>query len=789
MWADSLPTRIAESLRKAELDPAECYRVRDLHFTRGDDLRFYFTEGYLIFGKPVAGRRISAVFATDTEGGDGELLVLPPTKGERVSLAAFTQSPNLSEHFHSALLLFTDDSADALLQAIQSRGEPRKSPERGVLLAAEWNSVLSHLSTSFSVRLVHHLLAQQPPSGGLFYAGIQGKKLGNFDAFFDPELHDQIYLGQLKVMENRAYYDTWTSFQARPYRTGARKPDPFDCSLSNFRIDAALDPELRLRVTTKVTAAIHRGPLKALPFEITGGMRVTEVRVNGQIAELFTRESLRANAIRSNDTVLFLVVPEQPLQSGAYEIEFHHEGSVVRPAGRNVYYVGARSNWYPRSGTDFAQFDLRFTYPSHLQIVFPGELKEDRTEGEQRVTRRVTSAPIRLAGFNLGQYESAKCARGPLSVEVFANKQVETSLARPPTPVLVQPPPMPFPPRNSGPRATVLAMPAPPPDPTARLEAMAQEIAASYEFLAAHLGPPALPNLMVSPIPGAFGQGFPGLVYLSTLSYLNPNDRPPQVRDAQHHLFFSDILQAHEVAHQWWGNLVTSASPQDDWLMESLANYSALLLLEKKKGPKALLSVLEQYKKELLATKEDGGTVESTGPLRLGTRLSSSQSRGAWQQIIYGKGTWTMHMLRRRLGEAAFLKLLGDVCRRFRYQQISARQFQEMAAVYLPKGAADPRLEGFFEHWVDGTGIPTLAMTSSIRGKAPALKLTVTVTQAGVQEDVSIQVPVEVQIARGRVQTHWVTTGPEPVIFTLPLRAAPLKATLDPDGSVLAVKK
>ena len=48
------------------------------------------------------------------------------------------------------------------------------------------------------------------------------------------------------------------------------------------------------------------------------------------------------------------------------------------------------------------------------------------------------------------------------------------------------------------------------------------------------------------------------------------------------------MLQAHETAHQWWGNRVTAASYRDHWLMEGLANYSALLYVEKSKGGKSV---------------------------------------------------------------------------------------------------------------------------------------------------------------------------------------------------------
>src|SRR6185369_3550959 len=117
-------------------------------------------------------------------------------------------------------------------------------------------------------------------------------------------------------------------------------------------------------------------------------------------------------------------------------------------------------------------------------------------------------------------------------------------------------------------------------------------------------------TLTVSPIPGAFGQGFPGLVYLSTISYIPPDQRPIGLRDKQKQVFFSDLLAAHEVAHKWWGNLITSAAYKDAWLMESLANYSAIMYLEKRKGTKAMESVLDEYRNRLLTKREEGGTVE-----------------------------------------------------------------------------------------------------------------------------------------------------------------------------------
>src|SRR6516225_1938249 len=92
---------IARAIRENSFDRDECYRVRDLTLVR-EDIRIYLTDGHLIFSKPVAGRRIAAVFVADVEGGDAEVLLMPPDRAERRSLASYIDTPNLDEHFRSA---------------------------------------------------------------------------------------------------------------------------------------------------------------------------------------------------------------------------------------------------------------------------------------------------------------------------------------------------------------------------------------------------------------------------------------------------------------------------------------------------------------------------------------------------------------------------------------------------------------------------------------------------------------------------------------------------------------
>jgi hypothetical protein len=780
---------LARRIVEAGLDAEECYRVRDLHFAR-EDVRFYLTDGHLIFGKPVDGLRMTAVFSADVERGDAEILIFPPHRSERMSLAAYTGSPNFSEHFRSAVMVFTDTTYEELLAQVRAQGM-QKSSERGVLLVEDWNSSVRNFSGSFQIRLVADRLSGNPKSAGFFYGALAGVRLGNFDVLYDPRAEEQITLGQVVFRDDRTFFDVWTRFQARSFRTHAREVPGPELAVSDYRIDATFEPDLRLRVRTRATISPGPEARRALAFFVSRQMRITEATIDGVPAEVFQPESLRASLIRGGSNDPFLVVPAAELQPGrSYEVEFRHEGAVVSDAGNGVYFVGARGSWYPNRGMQFARYDLTFRYPKTLDLVSTGEVVEDRTEEEWRITRRKTDSPIRLAGFNLGNYERQTASAGGYTVELYANRRLESALEKPQRVILMprQLPPGPRGKRPPGMEAVPLTAEAPPPSPAAQAERLATEIAEGLEFMASHFGPLPLKSLTVSPIPGAFGQGFPGLIYLSTMSYLEPKQMPVSQRNHYQQTFFSEILAAHETAHQWWGTLVTSASYQDDWLMEALANYSALLVLEKRKGPRAIESILERYRENLLAKSGDR-TMESAGPIVWGSRLENSQVPGAWRTIIYEKGSWILHMLRRRIGDQGFLSMLGELRRNFEYKPVHTENLRLLAARHLPPKSPDPQLEAFFDQWVYGTGIPTLRLSYSLRGKAPAVRVSGTVTQSDAGEDFSAHVPIELQFGKGKPVTHWVRTSDGPMSFSVTVRQVPSRVLLDPGNSILAVKR
>ncbi len=775
--ADGTAASISRAIQQSGLDPGECYRVRDLAFQK-EDIKIYLNEGHLIFAKPVEGRRLAAVYVGDVPGGDAELMVFPPQSSERRSLAVFTKSPNLNEHFMAAVFIFSDNTAVELQDMLK---DAKKEPDSGLVLAGQFDSVVRNIATSYEIRLVHDLLSADWQREGVFFAAVSGKTLGNFDVLYDPRARDQVMVGQLVFNENRRFFDTWASFRSRSIRNGSRTPpqDPF--AFRNFVIDASLDPDLTLKAKTRVEVVAKSASSRVVVFDLSRRMKVTDVRIDGEPVEYFARESLRSNLVRNAENEAFMVILPKPLAAGGTRtLEISHEGAVISSSGNGVYYVAARNNWYPGHDGVFATYDITFRYPKRLQLVSTGEVVEDRSELETRITRRKVNSPIRFAGFNLGDYEKASGVRAGFTIEVYANRKIEPALQRQ-REYVPAPPPMPGRiGRRQAPDLLALPIVTPVPDPKLRLAALADEIGSAMEFMSSHFGPPPLKTLTVSPIPGAFGQGFPGLLYLSTLAYLNPNELAIPVRTDSQRRFFTDLLHAHEVAHQWWGNLVASASHQDDWLMEALANYSALMFLEKKKGRKALEEVLDEYRQHLIAEGTDGKTVESSGPIVWGTRLNSSQASNYWRVIVYEKGAWIVHMVRVRLGDAAFLKMLNALAQRNRYSRVSTETFQKLAAEFSPAGSDDAKFESFFEQWVYGTGIPQLKLSHSVRGKAPRVRVTGSIAQTGVDEEFSATVPVEMQLPGKKSSTKWVRTSSEPISFASDLPQPPVRVAIDP---------
>ena len=146
-------------------------------------------------------------------------------------------------------------------------------------------------------------------------------------------------------------------------------------------------------------------------------------------------------------------------------------------------------------------------------------------------------------------------------------------------------------------------------------------------------------------------------------------------------------------------------------------------------------------------------------------------------------------MLRKRLGDERFLKVLGELRRQYEFRAVGTADLLELVKKSLPPGVTAESMEAFFDNWVYSTGIPTLRVHYSVKGKAPSWKVSGTVEQTGVDENFSVDIPVEIQFAKGPTETVWVRTSSDAASFSATLKQPPLRVEIPAGTSVLAARK
>jgi hypothetical protein len=502
------------------------------------------------------------------------------------------------------------------------------------------------------------------------------------------------------------------------------------------------------------------------------------------------------------------VVLQAPSERGAeFTLHFHYRGNVIENAGNGVLFVNARESWYPHYGSpaDFANYDLTMRWPRKLRLVATGTKRFEREEGEFRIGRWQTEKLVSVAGFNLGDYLSTSLASETRSVDVYANRQLERSIdSRLDAPQLT-PPRVPSPFSAEG-RTSVNAMTLPPPAPrpTDSVKLLGRQIEDSIRFYETLSGPFPFEKLSVSQIPGTFGQGWPGLVYLSTYSYLPAEAQQRAGLSESGQQQFTELVPFHEVAHQWWGNVVGWDAYRDQWINEAIANYFALLFADTQKRTDHSLRVwLSRYRQQLVerppnADLPTSESISEIGALQLGSRLTSSKSPSGFEDVIYGKGAWVIHMLREMLRQpgaknpdARFFALLHTLVTKYAYRALSTSDLQhEVEAVMTPAMDLDGghSMEWFFEQWVRGTGVPRYRVEYTTHSSGKGYVVRGKVYQDNVPRSFLAPVPLYTGANAGHASFLGVVVaaGPE-TSFHFTTQSEPHKILIDPQMTLLCV--
>jgi hypothetical protein len=771
-------------LRAVGLDPQRVYGVRDAALER-EDLHIALEDGTIAFTRAVDGRVTGAFFE-----GAGEVLLIPPDRVERISLGLFTGAAILEEKFTSAYFRFNDDVAAEL--------EPALRPaEDAPAFIASWSGPAEALAQGDALRLLASLLAVPDPHDKLgdhyLRARLGGTRLGTVDVFFDTRAPEQISVRQLTYKESAGYYDIWTSFPMRSLRRSGGATDPGDdVRIFSYTINSRVQPPTELESDARLRLEVLRGGQRVLFFELSRYLKAREVTADGKPLEFLQNEALEGSELarRGNDVVA-LVFPE-PLRAGSkLELRFVYGGAVLSEAGGGLMYVGARGAWYPHRGPAMSDFELEFRYPAKWTLLATGRRLAFQTTGDEAVATWVSERPIPLAGFNLGQYARSVAQAGNVSVESYAGHGMENSFPKPRPTVTIRRLPAPDRP------LTIFSGTPPPPAPAGYSEVVAQNSARTIEFLSRRLGPFPYSSLALTQMPGTSSHGWPGLVFLSSYAYLTPEERMQARLGRFDILLYGYLVQAHETAHQWWGDLLTWKSYRDQWLAEALANYCALLAMEKE-HPAEFRQILDEYRDGLLQKDKEGNLVADAGPVALGVRLSSSRFPDGFNAISYGRGTWLFHMLRnlvrdprRTKGDPddAFYQALHTLVERFAGKALSVRDVQRAFEEVLPESArfeGRKSLDWFFDGWVGGIAVPRLELADVKFARRTATVASGTLRQKEAPDDLITAVPVYASVAgKPPVFVANVFADGAETPFRLTVPAGTRKLLLDPYQTVL----
>jgi hypothetical protein len=781
---DQLNALRVDSAATYEIDPANRIELR-----RGD-VELSFEQGKLAFLQRFQGRVTGAVFS-----GRGHVLAAPRDIVEKQQMAHFLGAPVLDQDFTSACLRFTDDSGDTLLRQFHA---VERSPHQDSAFAARWEMLLAGISSGQSLRVLFDSLSQNPQH--YFFGVIDGVATGPFDVILDPFRHESLLLGQPKSIADRTFYDVWASYRM----PGTTLPAvPFHAL--RYSIDTSILANNSLEATTVVRFRAESGGERVLVLQLSHMLDVQEVSdERGEALVFFQNEgmTLRERSVRGND-FLYVVLPSALPAGTIFTLRFRYRGNVIENAGNGVLYVSARESWYPHYGdaADFSEYELTMRWPRRLRLVATGAKLDERDDGDFRIGHWRTEKPASVAGFNLGDYAFASLAAGTHSVDVYANRALEQALSeRLGAPVFdIRRAPSIVGPEGQSATNMMRIIPETP-SPADVLKQLGREIDSSIRFYENYSGPFPFQKLGVSQIPGTFGQGWPGLLYISTFSFLPPaaQQRAGLTESGQEH--FTDLVPFHEVAHQWWGNVVGWSSYRDQWIDEAIANYLALLFADSQRNANHSLRLWLTRYRQRLVEKFPGPEMPPAeiGALDIGTRLTSSKSPEGFEQVIYGKGSWVIHMLREMLRQpgakdpdARFVGLLRTLARKYAYRALSSADLQrEIEAVMTPAMDLEGgrSMEWFFEDWVRGTGVPHYRVEFSVHHSEKGFVVRGKLLQTGVPRSFIAPVPLyantggEPEALLGVV----VTDGPE-TSFHFASQTEPRKILIDPHMTLLCI--
>jgi peptidase M1-like protein len=705
--------------------------VKDLTLKR-EGAVFHFDEGSFYFYPPVEGRYTGAVFE-----GKGTFTLAPEAKSEQKSLALLTKSPSMKQDFSSMVLRFTDDTSGEIRKSSNGEESPASGHAKG---AAEdlQKAFRKALHQNLDLRVLSDVMSADH-RGRFFLASFHmGNLVDGQNLLFivDPEATfataDQV---ELATWDGESL-QPWVGYGMNDLPAAERDER---ARVTDENLDVTLERSGMMRTSAITAVKVRRDGLRIVPLDLYPTLRVTGVFAENGTPLDFVQEN------KEQDPQFAAILPESAKAGDTVRVLVQYGGKdALRADGNDTYYLlsSARESWYPaghgRLG-DFANFHMVFHVPKGLTVVATG--KQMSATPESGGTKAVweTQTPIAVAGFNLGGFKTlqGKTPQG-FTVDAYADTQLPQAY-------------------ESLENAGIGGF-----DATGAMKTEVAQGVAAIQIYSAYFGNLPYDHVALTEQTACnYGQSWPMLVYLPICGFWDETaQNAVGLRGLGVDSYWSSVT-AHEVAHQWWGQLVGFNSYRDQWMSEGFAQFSAGLY--KKNTSKKMddyLAFWKEQQKLLIQKNEHGLRPIDVGPLTMGYRVANEKTGNIYQDLIYSKGAYVLHMLEMQFawakdgGEGAFKNSMQQFVKEYSGKAATTEDWKASMERTMPKSLdldGNGKLDWFFNEWVYGTTLPHYAVNSQL---IPSSDGTTTgylkLAQSNVPDDFQMIVPLYIQFADGR---------------------------------------
>ncbi len=347
------------------------------------------------------------------------------------------------------------------------------------------------------------------------------------------------------------------------------------------------------------------------------------------------------------------VAPDQALK-----LRFEIEGDfLVRPRGDNYWQMGLGGGaWFPLPELNGQFYDFHAVVKVKKPFVpfASGRTIRRASDGDENVLETRTENPVRFPAVIAGAYQWEEEKKDGITIRVATYAMKNARAMK-------------------------------------QLANLAFGIIEQYERF---LGPFPFPEYDIVEInTWGFGQAPPGVMFITKEAF-NP------LMGERSQLFSQGINErfAHEIAHQYWGQVVKWPSYEEQWLSESFAEYSAAIFLKDFKGEAT-------YKKLLAHWKANAAQATKIAPIPLANRISipgDPETRSIYRTgLIYDKGSYLLAALHKEMGDQTFLTFLKSYQKSFRWKFGSTKTVEGLLQWLTKKDYAP-----FFAANYWGTGMP-----------------------------------------------------------------------------------